>query len=121
MPSINGGRVPAVEVLVDTPFVKELVKKGEVDELKGAMEQGIHEGCQTFDHALFTLYRDGKIGLEDAIANADSANNLRLKIKLAGMSLEEESSTNGDGGDLPKKHLNGSDGPKAAPFRIRTF
>ena len=51
--------------------------------LKEAMEQGIQEGCQTFDHALFDLYSAGKITLDQALANADSANNLRLKIKLA--------------------------------------
>jgi len=90
LPSTVGGRIPAVEVLIDTPFVKELVKKGDVDELKAAMEQGIHEGCQTFDQALFSLYRDGKIRLEEALANADSANNLRLKVKLAGLTADEE-------------------------------
>lgn len=121
MPSVNGGRVPAVEVLVDTPFVKELVKKGEVDELKGAMEQGIHEGCQTFDHALFTLYRDGKISLEDAIANADSANNLRLKIKLAGLSLEEDSHQANGVDAAPKGHNAPPDVVKNSPFRIRTY
>jgi len=54
------------------------------------MEQSIHEGCQTFDQALFTLYKNGSIGLEEALANADSANNLRLKIKLAGLNLDQE-------------------------------
>lgn len=121
MPSVNGGRVPAVEVLVDTPFVKDLIKKGEVDELKGAMEQGIHEGCQTFDQALFTLYRDGKIGLEEALANADSANNLRLKIKLAGLTLEEDAPANGADTELPKNALNGADASKGSAFRIRTY
>jgi twitching motility protein PilU len=90
LPAVDGGRVPALEVLLDTPFVKELIKKGHFDELKGAMEQGIHEGCQTFDQALFSLYRDGAINLEEALANADSANNLRLKIKLAGLKLDQE-------------------------------
>ena len=90
LPSLDGGRVPAVEILLDTPFVKELIKKGHFDELKGAMEQGIHEGCQTFDQALFTLYKDGRISLEEALANADSANNLRLKIKLAGLKLDQD-------------------------------
>ena len=54
------------------------------------MEQGIHEGCQTFDQALFTLYKDGSITLEEALANADSANNLRLKIKLGGLKLDQD-------------------------------
>jgi twitching motility protein PilU len=75
---------------LDTPFVKELIKKGHFDEIKAAMEQSIHEGCQTFDQALFTLYKNGSIGLEEALANADSANNLRLKIKLAGLKLDQD-------------------------------
>lgn len=90
LPAVNEGRVPAVEVLLDTPFVKELIKKGHFDELKGAMEQSIHEGSQTFDQALFTLYKNGSISLEEALANADSANNLRLKIKLAGLKLDQD-------------------------------
>ena len=54
------------------------------------MEQGVQEGCQTFDYVLFNLYREGKISLDQAILNADSANNLRLKIKLAGLKVDEE-------------------------------
>ena len=78
-------RVVAMEILMDTPRVKNLIKRGEIDTIKEAMEQGIHEGCQTFDQALFLLYKEGKISLEQALANADSANNLRLKINLEGM------------------------------------
>ncbi|MCH6546396.1 MAG: PilT/PilU family type 4a pilus ATPase [Deltaproteobacteria bacterium] len=78
-------RVVAMEILMDTPRVKNLIKRGEIDIIKEAMEQGIHEGCQTFDQALFMLYKEGKISLEQALANADSANNLRLKINLEGM------------------------------------
>jgi twitching motility protein PilU len=85
IPGVAGKRVPAIEILMDTPRVKELVKKGEVDIIKDAMEQGIQEGCQTFDHALFLLYKDGRITLEQALVNADSANNLRIKIKLEGL------------------------------------
>ena len=60
-------------------------QKGQIDTLKEAMEQGIDEGCQTFDHVLFQLYQAGKISIEQALINADSANNLRLKIKLEGL------------------------------------
>ncbi len=60
-----------------------------MDVLKEAMEQGAAEGCQTFDQALFALYAGGKISQEQALANADSANNLRLKIKLAGLTLDD--------------------------------
>jgi twitching motility protein PilU len=89
IPSVEGKRVVAVEILMDTPRVKDLIKKGDVDLLKEAMEQGIQEGCQTFDQALFTLYKEGKISLEQALVNADSANNLRLKIKMEGLKGDE--------------------------------
>jgi twitching motility protein PilU len=90
IPSVEGKRVAALEILMDTPRIKDLIKKGEVDTLKQAMEQGIQEGCQTFDQALFALYRDGTINLDQALINADSANNLRLKIKLAGLKVDQE-------------------------------
>ena len=90
IPSVEGKRVAALEILMDTPRIKDLIKKGEVDTLKQAMEQGIQEGCQTFDQALFALYRDGVINLDQALINADSANNLRLKIKLAGLKVDQE-------------------------------
>ena len=77
--------MPALEIMLDTPRVKDLVKKAEIDTLKEAMEQGVDEGCQTFDHVLFQLYKANKISLEQALINADSANNLRLKIKLEGL------------------------------------
>ena len=90
IPSVDGKRVAALEILMDTPRLKDLIRKGEVDALKEAMEQGIQEGCQTFDQALFNLYKDGKISLEHALINADSANNLRLKIKLAGLKVDQD-------------------------------
>jgi twitching motility protein PilU len=89
IPSIDGRRVPAVEILMDTPRVKDLIKKGEIDILKEAMEQGVQEGCQTFDQSIFILYKEGKIGYEQALINADSANNLRIKIKLEGLKGDE--------------------------------
>jgi twitching motility protein PilU len=90
IPSLDDKRVVAMEILLDTPRIKDLIKKGDVDVLKEAMEQGVQEGCQTFDMALFNLYVDGKISLEQALVNADSANNLRLKIKLAGLKVDED-------------------------------
>ena len=90
VPTVEGKRIAALEILMDTPRIKDLIRKGEVDVLKEGMEQGVQEGCQTFDQALFTLYKDGKINLDQALVNADSANNLRLKIKLAGLIGDEE-------------------------------
>ena len=85
VPSVDGKRAPALEIMLDTPRVKDLIKKAEVDSLKEAMEQGVDEGCQTFDHVLFQLYKEERISLEQALINADSANNLRLKIKIEGL------------------------------------
>jgi twitching motility protein PilU len=78
----NGRRVPALEIMMDTPRIKELIQRGEVGTIKEAMEQAVQEGCQTFDMALYDLYAADKIDLEQALMNADSVNNLRLKIKV---------------------------------------
>ena len=90
IPSLDGGRVAAMEILTDTPRIKDLIKKGEIDILKEGMEQGVQEGCQTFDDALFTLYKERRISFDQAMINADSANNLRLRIKLAGLKVDDE-------------------------------
>ncbi|MCL4131400.1 UNVERIFIED_CONTAM: hypothetical protein GTU68_021151 [Idotea baltica] len=81
--TVDGGRAPAVEILLGSPRVKDLIHKGEIHELKEAMEKGSTIGMQTFDEALYHLYADGLISLDEALRNADSANNLRLKVKLA--------------------------------------
>ena len=79
--TIDGKRVAALEILMDTPRIKDLIKKGEIDVIKEAMEQGEQEGCQTFDKAIFDLFMEGRIDEDQALSNADSANNLRLKIQ----------------------------------------
>jgi twitching motility protein PilU len=89
IPSVDGARVAAIEIMIDTPRIKDLIKQAEIDGLKEAMEQGIQEGCQTFDQALFTLYKENKITLQQALMNSDSANNLRLKIKLEGLTGDD--------------------------------
>ena len=81
IPGVDGKRVAAMEILIDTPWIKDLIKRGEIDTLKEAMEKSMQEGGQTFDQALFTLYTEGRISEEQALANADSANNLRIRIK----------------------------------------
>lgn len=80
--SEDQGRAAAVEILLDSPRVKDLIHKGEVGELKEAMERGKTIGMQTFDDHLFKLYKDEKITKKVALKNADSQNNLRLRIKL---------------------------------------
>ena len=118
IPSLDGKRVAALEILMDTPRLKDLIKKGDVDALKEGMEQGIQEGCQTFDQALFSLYRDKKIGLEQALANADSANNLRLKIKLAGLKVDEEPIAEGEN-ETSNNTARPGQHQAAAGFRLR--
>ena len=76
------GRVAAIEILLNTPTVAEKIFKGEFHELKGVMNKSRELGMRTFDWALFELYNEGLIAYEEAIRNADSANELRLNIKL---------------------------------------
>ena len=78
----GGGRVAAIEILLNTPTVAEKIFKGEFHELKAVMAKSRELGMRTFDWALFELYNEGLIGYEDAIRNSDSANELRLNIKL---------------------------------------
>ncbi len=76
------GRVAAIEILLNTPTIAEKIFKGEFNELKGVMTKSREQGMRTFDWALFELYNEGLINYEEAIRNADSANELRLNIKL---------------------------------------
>jgi len=78
------GRVPAVEVLLNSPLIADLIFKGEVSEIKEIMKKSNELGMQTFDQALFQLHEAGHISYEDALRNADSVNDLRLRIKLEG-------------------------------------
>ena len=87
-----GARAAAIEILLGTARVKDLIKGAEVDTIKEAMDQGTNEGMQTFDQALLSLYMSGRIGLQDALENADSATDLKLKIKLAGGVTSAETS-----------------------------
>ncbi len=93
--SLSGGLVPAVEVLLNTPYVADLIQKGKIDHVKDAMEQGTQVGMKTFDQALFELYKAGKISRDEAIKNADSRNNVSLQIRLS-----EGAITSGAGGEL---------------------
>ena len=76
------GRAAAVEVMLNTPLVSDLIAKGDVVEIKEIMQKSRELGMQTFDQALFDLFEAGSITYEDALRNADSVNNLRLQIKL---------------------------------------
>lgn len=90
IPTVDGKRAAAVEVLLGTSTIKEKILKGQFEEIKEIMEKSENLGMQTFDAALFNLYNSGKISLEEAVRNADSPNNLRLRIKLRGTQPEAE-------------------------------
>jgi twitching motility protein PilU len=95
VPSVQGGRAAVLEVMVDTPRIKELIKRGESDALKDAMEQGTNEGCRTFDGSLFELVAEGRVAEAEALRAADSPNNLRLRVErrrqAAGAELDGDS------------------------------
>ncbi len=79
----DGQRLPAVEIMLLTTYISELIQKGDVHAIKEVMEQGTERGMQTFDQSLYALYQEGKITLEEALSHADSRNNLSLKIRLS--------------------------------------
>ena len=89
------GRAAAIEILLNSPLISDLIFKGEVHEIKEIMKKSRELGMQTFDQALFDLYEAGKIGYEDAMRNADSMNELRLQIKLHGKDAKDRDLTTG--------------------------
>ena len=87
----GSGRRAVVEVLINTPLVSDLIKKGEVHLLKEQMKRGAEQGMNTFDQALYKLYKEGEVSYDDAIMHADSANEVRLMIKLGDENLASTS------------------------------
>lgn len=83
IPTLNGKRTAAIEILLGTPLVSDLINKGEIEAIKEIMEKSEELGMQTFDSHLYRLYRDKKISLTEALRNADSPNNLKLQINLS--------------------------------------
>lgn len=84
VPSIDGSRRHvALEIMLTSPLVQEKIRKGKIEELKQIMKDSVHHGMITFDQSLLKLYQEGKISLEDAIRHADSANEVRLAVKLS--------------------------------------
>ncbi|PJK09235.1 type IV pili twitching motility protein PilT [Lysobacteraceae bacterium NML08-0793] len=79
----DGKRLPAVEVLINTPFVRDLMRRGEIHKIKQAMEESLADQMQTFDQALFNLYKQGRIEMEEALNAADSRDGLALKFRLS--------------------------------------
>ncbi len=96
LPKRDGeGRIAAVEVMLNSPLIRDLIFKGEVLGLKSIMAKSRDLGMQTFDQSLFDLYEAGMIAYEDALRNADSVNELRLRIKLEGREAKHRDMTSG--------------------------
>ncbi|MCF6288433.1 MAG: PilT/PilU family type 4a pilus ATPase [Proteobacteria bacterium] len=86
----QGLRLPAVEILVNTPMIREMIRRGEINKLKEAMEASLDDGMQTFDTDLYNLYKKDIITLEEAVAHADSPQGLKVKISLNEGNIEDE-------------------------------
>ncbi|HTA64204.1 MAG TPA: PilT/PilU family type 4a pilus ATPase [Xanthomonadaceae bacterium] len=80
---LDGRRVPASEILINTPLIRDLIRRGEVHEIKQAMEESLQEGMHSFDQSLYRLFKDGKADLEEVLRKADSRDGLALKIRLS--------------------------------------
>ncbi|MDP1673562.1 MAG: PilT/PilU family type 4a pilus ATPase [Burkholderiales bacterium] len=81
--TVDGKRAPAIEVLLNTKHIQDLIKAGEINQIKEAMEQSLSPGSQTFEQSLYQLYRNGRITMDEALANADSPTNLHWLISNA--------------------------------------
>jgi len=109
--TVDNKRAAAIEILLGTPTISELIMRGEIEGIKEIMQKSENLGMQTFDTALFRLYTEGRINLDEALKNADSANNLRLRIKLHSKDngLEDVQGTN-TSGDKDEQSVSGSSG-----------
>lgn len=108
IPTIDNKRAAAIEILLDTPRVKDLIMKKKIDILKEAMAAGTQEHMQTFDQAVFDIYKEGRITYESAMAYADSANDLRLKIKMDKVGSEPDADS-----------TDGKEDAEESPFRLK--
>jgi|TARA_R100000900_G_scaffold66106_2_gene52958 twitching motility protein PilU len=109
IPTVDGKRCGAFEVLLGSPLVADLILKGEIDGIKEVMKKSENQGMKTFDSAVFELWEEGLISEEEALRNADSVNNLRLRIKFA-----REGSKRGPDGSL-NLSIEGDDEDDAPP------
>jgi len=98
IPTVEGKRVAAIEILLNTPRVKDLIAQQEIAQLRETMSLGYHEGMQTFDQSIFDLYLAGKIDYKHAIAYADSQNDIRLRIKTSEIKKEKMANRQEDKG-----------------------
>jgi twitching motility protein PilU len=79
----DGRRIPAAEVLLNTPLIRDMIRRGQIHEIKDAMDRSLQEGMQTFDQSLYKLYKEGRVELDEALSKSDSRDGLALKIRLA--------------------------------------
>ena len=101
IPSIDGKRVAAIEILLGTPLVTDLIRKGDIHLIKEVMEKSEELGMQTFDAHLYHLYRQDKITIDEALRNADSTNNLKLRISLSANHSNEDEAQDHDSKGKP--------------------
>lgn len=104
IPKKGGGRVPAIEILINTPLVSDKILKGETSDLKEVMKKSRESGMLTFDESLYHLYKSGQISFEDGYRNADSANEYRLKVKLDSAGAGEDTQNTATA-DTPKEEV----------------
>ena len=90
IPTVDGKRCAAIEILLGSHTIKQMIMKGQLSDIKEAMQKSENQGMKTFDSALYELAMEGRITQEEALKNADSANNLRLRFKLTSSSSDEE-------------------------------
>ena len=118
VPASDGGRIPAVEILLNTPYISELIRKGEFAGIKEVMEKGAAVGMQTFDQCLHELYRNDMVSMEDALNFADSRSNLEWQINFGGQvksTSEQDSKTAGMTDTIIKKSPNEPSSLSATP------
>ena len=106
--TVDGKRCAAIEILLNSPRIADLIKAGEVMEIKEVMEKSGPMGMQTFDMALYDLYKSGKISLDEALRNADAENNLRLKIELSEKGAVHAAASTSDDEDNKDKEKDGA-------------
>ena len=112
IPTTDGKRCAAIEVLLGTPMIADLILRGEIDGIKEVMQKSENIGMKTFDTALFELFQEGLITEEEALRNADSPNNVRLKIKFA----REGGGTGSSGLDLSLASIDDEEEEELRPF-----
>ncbi|CUA82236.1 pilus retraction protein PilT [Gulbenkiania indica] len=112
IPTVDGRQVPAIELMVNTPHIAELIRNGQIDQIKEAIENSMSDGAQTFEQSLFRLYQAGRITLDEALRNADSPTNLYWLVNHA----QDKKSSDAPATPLPSPH--DGDAPRFDGFTL---